>query len=541
MLGSQRLEASLGEAVAQVRLLPPGFMSASMRAQLAFTATTTGIRPMGVFDLARSNTFAARSNPRANRRAGADPAFTIVPRELVPTNRFRFELRARLPALSGPRLPFRVEVGGQSVDLTVALKHFPPMGLQATVGLKTFLVNEPQFPASLLRFEEARTQDPVAGVLRRSLGMMRDGDHRRYSPVPQPSVLTAMQIVLPSEQPVRPWVAENLGSLVALLLRASPADLSAPIVQKVAAECDMVNEKETHTYTLIVQRSLVHVSSEQAVGGRYRLVPNFRTLVETQAQAASLAGFLREYLQLRDAAPEAFDFYLDLAVKWISRPLTHSVSGTLVWRRLCSVMGIADEADRVLAIPGIASRLNQYAEVFARLQRGYWRDDALELRIVDEVRRNGGIDLSFVEDQEVRRSIEQGFVRTQHCMQAREYGRALTSVAAIAESLTCGTDSDTHGSRCESAHGGPGTDSLPPEGNSGGSATSQAVRGLVQDWLRLYGRRLNHARDREAAYTNESEAQLAIQAVAVLARQLAAVYDSRQGLEHGGTHYGVSP
>lgn len=490
-----------------------------VRVELAFTAVSRAPSMLRASDAVRTPAFASRPNPGANRRVGAEPSRSIVQRELVPTNRFRYELLARTPGLTGSRLPFHIDIDGQPVSLNLRLRQFPPLGLRATAKLKWLMLPEGLPANELIELQEARRSDPVAAVLRRSLGMMRVLDHRNYDVVDQPSVMAATHIVLPEGTRVQRWAEEHRRDLVAVLLRTDPEHLTDLVVDKTTNECAGLNGKVTSSHTLIAKPGLLHVSLE----GRDSQ-PSFDSLVELQAMAKSTGDFLAAFAARRADGPDVFDFFLHLARSWVETPetvMSASYGGTVAWERLCAVLNVGGLLNGALTEDAI-SRLAVRETTFAPLREGYWLDDAFEDRLSEKLAIDEGEHgLEFIADPALRRIVRRDLFEARTCLETRAFKAALVLAGSVAEALMLATVLSHGSDKSEPALGRMGLQNLVAEAKLLGAVPDAKTINLIDDWLRHYRNLIHPGRERrDNDQPNSEKAQLAVQAVEVLAQQL---------------------
>lgn len=390
-----------------------------MEISLAFSAVVTSTALIERTPAAASELFDVRPNPGAAKDVGARPQAVIVGRVLEPSNVFRQELTARVPVLEGKRPPWHTTLrGGQRVTVMPRLTQYPPAALAATLTVEGLEVEERGFAERLIALQEERERDPLAAVLRRSLGMMRDLDHRHHPLHDTPRTLVATEVRPPVERhEVKRWAQKNLVGLVGALIRTAPEDLDPGVAEKIAEQCKSMNEKVVTSFTLVARAGVIHVAPRD--GGTQ---PGFKTLIELCHWAVAIRQFLESFRARRMEAPALYDFYLDIVRGMIEHGDTaigFSHNSAEVWRVLAVAHKLPTLLKNLLDDGQTRKRLQASQDAFAPLRDGYWLDADLEARLSDAAVPQGERDL----------------LEARTCLRVRAHKAAIVLAGLAAEAL----------------------------------------------------------------------------------------------------------
>jgi hypothetical protein len=332
--------------------------------------------------------------------------------------------------LQKPRFPYHLYVPYCGNNLLVSLKMrlFPPNVLSHTVRLSTFST---EFnPEHLIVIQRLSELQPIAEIVRCSIGLAASLNHRHFAPSPSFSSKPAIYI----EHDTSPDLTTNRKAYIGILIRnkgyASASDsLLDAIIKK-----NRSHNVKTSEALLLIDKQGILFAGPQSSG---RTLSDFRKTHDLFEIALSIAAFLRNYNRIHLQFQDFAEFLLARIKTWIENPqilFENSVSSSVIWELISNELHLKEQLEHILD-SSISSALNEKREYFKKYSSVWWSTSGFPSLITEELLRAKGVNFTFLNDAELSEVIVKDYCEAKRSLQGRNFKACILLCGSIVEAM----------------------------------------------------------------------------------------------------------
>jgi hypothetical protein len=391
--------------------------------------------------------FKVQGNPGVFTQFGVSPDRSYIPLLFKPNIAYHHAIRTLLKRRFGSTLdqlqyPYRIFVPRLNAEVSFALqiRLYLPNILVMTAKLSKIPVQ--LSTESLIRIQDLQDLPPISDIIRWTIGMVETFGHQSgFSPNGfRAKPLMYVRTSLSSSQ-FETEIAEHTAEYVGIVIRnLQYRRMNAAITQKVIEKSSPLRVKSSDELLLVDKQGIFDISADSGGFPDQHLRRRLSRLHDLMEVSLVFTSFLDNFRSLRARQEDLADFLISRISPWITNSdavLGESVTNRLAWHLLLDEFGL--RAKLTAATEGLSVALDEKRPYFDQVDDGWWETTELTSILSKQLAALKGLQLGFIDDQELRALVIADYEEARRSLAARNYKSVILLCGSIIEALLTDT------------------------------------------------------------------------------------------------------